>query len=94
MTFEWDVGKAKANLAKHGVSFEEAKDIFAAPAVFEDVGHSETEARYLAIGFSAKSRVLTVVFVRLGENWYRIISARCSTKKEQALYAKEKQQGA
>ncbi len=64
MSFEWDDPKAAANLRKHGVSFDEAEDMFAAAAFFEDFDHSETEPRYLAIGFSAKGRMLTVVFTR------------------------------
>lgn len=31
MAFEWDVNKAAANLAKHGVSFDEAKTVFDDP---------------------------------------------------------------
>jgi hypothetical protein len=31
LTFEWDEVKADANLRKHGVSFEEAKTVFADP---------------------------------------------------------------
>jgi uncharacterized DUF497 family protein len=33
MEFEWDEGKAEANLAKHGVSFEESKTIFVDPTL-------------------------------------------------------------
>lgn len=31
MQFEWNIGKAKHNLSKHGVSFEEAKTVFDDP---------------------------------------------------------------
>jgi uncharacterized protein len=88
MDFDWDSAKAKLNRRKHGVSFEEAEDVLAAAAIFEDVGHSQTETRYLAIGFSTKGRMLTVVFTRLGVGSYRIITARTATKQEQNRYAK------
>ncbi|MCP5159395.1 MAG: BrnT family toxin [Gammaproteobacteria bacterium] len=32
MAFEWDANKAATNLAKHGISFEEAKTVFDDPA--------------------------------------------------------------
>jgi len=49
MKFEWDENKATKNLAKHGVSFEEAKTMFDDPRYidFYDSDHSEDEARYL-----------------------------------------------
>ena len=60
MEFDWDASKAAKNRRKHGVSFEEAQEVFAAAAIFEDFGHSDREPRYLAIGFSGKGRMLTV----------------------------------
>ncbi|MBX6420047.1 MAG: BrnT family toxin, partial [Nevskia sp.] len=43
MQFEWDDGKAQANLAKHGVSFDEAQSCFYDPQqiAFYDPDHSE-----------------------------------------------------
>ena len=40
--FEWDSKKAKYNLKKHGVSFEEASSVFGDTfaAVYEDPDHS------------------------------------------------------
>lgn len=51
MEFEWDDEKAAANLAKHGVSFEEAKTVFADPLYvdFYDPDHSIEEHRYIII---------------------------------------------
>jgi uncharacterized DUF497 family protein len=92
MKFEWDEPKAAANLRKHKISFIEAEEVFVALAVFEDLGHSEMEARYVAIGFSTKSRLLTVSFTRPSAGLYRIISARRATKEEQERYAQAKNQ--
>ncbi|WP_197984953.1 BrnT family toxin [Leptolyngbya sp. Cla-17] len=45
MEFEWDQSKAIANLKKHGISFEEAKTVFANPlaVIFDDEAHSIDE---------------------------------------------------
>jgi uncharacterized DUF497 family protein len=92
MNFEWDGSKAAANRRKHGVLFDEAEDLFSAAAIFEDFDHSEVEPRYLAIGFSAKGRMLTVVFTRPAAGVYRIISARKANKREQQRYGKAKRE--
>jgi uncharacterized protein len=82
--FEWDSAKAEANLAKHGVSFEEAATVFAdGAAVFLD---DPTDAdRFIVIGMSATPRVLFVVHVIRAER-ERIISARPATAAEERLY--------
>ncbi|MGA2585055.1 MAG: BrnT family toxin [Tepidisphaeraceae bacterium] len=92
MKFEWDEPKAAANLRKHKISFAEAEEVFVAPTIFEDFDHSQTEARYVAIGFSTKSRLLTVSFTRPSAGLYRIISARRVTKEERERYAQAKDQ--
>lgn len=50
--FEWDATKAAANLAKHGVSFDEAATVFADPNALDgpDIGHSTQESRFLRLG--------------------------------------------
>jgi uncharacterized protein len=52
--FEWDEDKARANRRRHGVSFEEAKSVFADPlaAIFDDEKHSAGEQREIIIGNS------------------------------------------
>jgi uncharacterized DUF497 family protein len=83
--FEWDPRKARANLAKHGISFEEAATVFADPRVviLDDGG---SRGHLVAIGFSARLRLLWVVHVQKAER-DRIISARRATAAEEALYA-------
>ena len=82
--FEWDQLKAERNLAKHGVSFEEAATVFADPLAlyFEDGTSSD---RLLAIGESLRRRVLVVVHLERGER-DRIISARPATGPERRAY--------
>ena len=52
MEFEWDAAKARANLKRHGVRFEEAKTVFNDPLTltFPDFEHSETEDRCITLG--------------------------------------------
>lgn len=90
--FQWDPEKAKANLRKHGVSFEEAASLFSNPQtlVWADNTHSIDEPRSIAIGISTNDRVLAVVFtIRSGdaEEITRIISARAASQKERTAFA-------
>ena len=89
LKFTWDEKKAKSNLLKHNVSFEEAKTVFEdenARLIF-DPDHSEEEERFILLGLSIKSKILTVVHCyRDEEQNIRMISARKSTKAEQIQY--------
>jgi len=62
LRFDWDFRKAKANLQKHRVSFEEAQTAFLDEdaLVIEDPDHSESEDRFILLGLSAALRVLFV----------------------------------
>jgi len=82
--FEWDSGKAEANLAKHGVSFYEAATVFGDPfAIYLDDGSGG--GRIVAIGTSLRERVLCVVHVERGAR-DRVISARPATPGEREVY--------
>ncbi|MCA6595796.1 MAG: BrnT family toxin [Pseudanabaena sp.] len=87
MKYEWDENKAVKNLAKHGVSFTEAKTIFDDPMYvdFYDLDHSEDEERYLIVGESNRGRLLIVSYTERKES-IRIISAREVTKSEREAY--------
>src|ERR1700736_1164031 len=52
LTFEWDSRKARSNLAKHGVTFEEAATIFGdvQSLTIPDPEHSLTEERFVTMG--------------------------------------------
>ncbi len=85
--FEWNPQKAKANLQKHQIDFEEASTIFDDPQfiTFLDEEHSADEERYITIGLSNKNRLLMVAHTERSDK-IRIISARKATKNEEKFY--------
>jgi uncharacterized DUF497 family protein len=89
LRFEWDPRKARDNVAKHGVTFQEALTVFAdeAALLIPDPDHSEDEKRFVLLGVSARLRTLVVVHCdREGMNVIRIISARKATRTERRDY--------
>jgi uncharacterized protein len=76
--------KARSNLRKHGVSFEEAATVFLddEASIFDDPDHSEGEHRELIIGYSFAGRLLLVSFTEAAEDVIRIITARTSDPRE------------
>jgi len=90
LRFEWDDRKAAENLARHGVSFGEATEVFYDPNGLEaeDVGHSFDEGRFSIIGYSTR-RILFVVFAERRREIVRIISARPPTASERKLYEEQ-----
>jgi uncharacterized DUF497 family protein len=86
--FEWDREKAKSNLQRHRVSFDEAGTVFADPLarIFFDDDHSVAETREIIIGHSNSQRLLLVSFTERRPNGLRIISARVATRKERKSY--------
>ncbi|MBM4020049.1 MAG: BrnT family toxin [Planctomycetes bacterium] len=89
LAFEWDANKARANRAKHGVSFDEASTAFGDPLsiTISDPLHSEDEERFVLIGRSLRNRLLVVVHTERGDR-IRIISARPATRSERLRYEK------
>lgn len=86
MEFEWDENKDKSNQAKHGISFDEAAEIFQYPMYkLVDNRFDYGEIRYIGIGSNQQMIVLTVVFTER-ESRIRIISARRASRKERKLY--------
>lgn len=86
-TVEWDPKKARQNLRKHKVSFEEATTVFrdTLSSTIEDPLHSESEERLVTIGVSNRLRILVVVHTDRGDR-LRIISARLATAHERRIY--------
>jgi uncharacterized protein len=82
--FEWDAVKARINLAKHGVSFEEATTIFDDVRAIEAPDFYDPD-RFVLIGRSRLSRVLFVVHCAR-EHRIRIISARRATPAQRRKY--------
>jgi uncharacterized DUF497 family protein len=85
--FEWDFKKAKVNLRKHGVSFNEAATVFLDQLSLtgDDPDHSVSEERYVTFGVSSVGRLLVVAHTER-EGRTRIISARPATRSERKLY--------
>lgn len=83
MRFEWDGSKARSNLRKHRVSFDEAVTVFYDPlaATFADPDHSRDERRLVTVGYSARGRLLVVCHTERGEA-IRLVSARRTTPRE------------
>lgn len=87
LTFEWDPRKAANNVAKHGVSFDEAATVFADPLgrTVGDPRHSVGEERLVLLSNSHRQRLLAVMFTERGET-IRLISARTATRLERRDY--------
>jgi uncharacterized DUF497 family protein len=85
--FEWDEGKAAANVEKHGVTFDEAIAVLehALSITFGDPDHSLDEFRYITIGPSPIGRILVVAHADRAEA-VRLISARPATRSERRFY--------
>jgi uncharacterized DUF497 family protein len=86
--FEWDAGKDRRNIAKHGVGFEEARKVFSDPnVIIREDRVIEGGERLQAIGYV--DQVLLVVHTVREEGLgaiIRIISARKATPAERKLY--------
>lgn len=83
--FEWDSFKDKSNLAKHGISFEEAIDVFFDAAAISGDASVDDEDRSFTIGRSRYLHFLVVVHTERRERT-RIISARPATRHEERTY--------
>ncbi|MBF0314902.1 MAG: BrnT family toxin [Oligoflexia bacterium] len=94
MNFEWNELKDQRNYKKHGIFFAEAATALFDPHAIQIPDHDSdpSEERFIALGYSIKSRLLIVVYTirtYVGkEEVYRIISARKATKTEQKQYEK------
>jgi uncharacterized protein len=90
LTFEWDSRKARSNLSKHGISFEEASTIFGdfLSLTIPDPDHSITERRYITMGRAFNGKLLVVVHTDRSDN-IRIISARRASRRERRFYEQE-----
>ena len=87
LLFEWDEVKARQNLKRHKVSFDEGKTIFNDPFLltYPDIDGSEAEERYINIGLSVKNRALVLIHTER-QSKIRIISCRKATARERRHY--------
>ncbi len=88
-TFEWDDAKAVANVERHGVTFEAARETFKDPFALDWLDGSEDygEERFALIGM-AEGRLLYVAYTMRGES-IRMISARLAEPFERRRYHEE-----
>jgi hypothetical protein len=87
--FTWDENKNEINKRKHGVSFEEASEVFGDEnaILFDDPDHSIEEDRFLIIGAVKSTKICIVSHCyRDNDNVIRLISARGATKNERKIY--------
>jgi uncharacterized DUF497 family protein len=89
IAFAWDARKARSNLAKHGISFEEAQTVFLDDhaRLIDDPDHSVEEERFILLGYSFQGRCLIVHHCyRALDAVIRLISARRATAREEKNY--------
>jgi len=86
ITFIWDVQKAHLNRQKHGITFEQASEVFFDPFLRVVDASEDYETREAVIGIDTVGRHLFVVHVQLENDYFRIISARKATAKERYYY--------
>ena len=89
--FEWDEGKAKSNLRKHGVVFEDAIFAFTDPfALMQQDRLEGGERRWQTLGMVGGYLVLLVAHTvgeeAEGTEVIRLISARAADRKERKHY--------
>ena len=87
MEFEWDSSKAATNENKHGVSFEEATEVFSddLSVTILDPDHSIDEERFVIFGKTFGDRYVVVAFTDRDDR-IRIVSARQMTRRERKAY--------
>ncbi len=87
MKYQWDSSKEKANIKKHGVSFEDAKEALNCGLVVVLKENSDSgEERYVYLGICKKLNILVVVVAYPEDEVTRIISARKANKSERKYY--------
>ena len=91
--FEWDPIKARGNADKHGVTFEQASEVFKDPmalTLFDEESSSSDEDRWITLGQVNGQHYLVVVHTYRSQRdqaiVVRLISARPATKHEVKQY--------
>jgi uncharacterized DUF497 family protein len=89
--FEFDPDKSRINKIKHGIDFEQARELwsFTGLVVRSDRGN---EVRFVRIAPSAEGILWTAAFVERGDR-IRIISVRRSRKEERESYERKRTEG-
>jgi uncharacterized DUF497 family protein len=95
MNFDWDNNKNQSNIAKHGISFEEAIAIFDDPNIlnYEDTRFNYGETRFVSIGqiilVTQQKTVIIVVIHTQRNQTIRLISARKANERERKRYERQ-----
>jgi uncharacterized DUF497 family protein len=84
--FIWDSEKAATNLAKHGLAFEDACQVFFDPFLKLEDATTDDEQREAVIGLTEDWILLFVVHIALEDDAIRVISARIATARERRSY--------
>ena len=83
--YEWDRNKNDENLRKHGLSFEDAPEVFDGRCLtFEDTRIAYGEERYITLGH-LEGRLVVIAHTSRGGNT-RIISMRKANSRERRAY--------
>lgn len=87
MRFEWDRNKNNLNIEKHGLDFEDAKELFVNGTLWriEDNRIEYKEVRFVGFGYVCH-RLMNIVFTKRGSNIIRIISFRKANQREVNFY--------
>ena len=95
MNFDWDTNKNQSNIAKHGISFEEAIAIFDDPNIlnYEDTRFNYGEMRFVSIGqiilVTQEKTVIIVVIHTQRNQTIRLISTRKANERERKRYERQ-----
>jgi uncharacterized protein len=87
--FEWDEKKATRNDAKHGISFEVAREVFDDPARIERADDRDSDEVRFNVTGQVKGRILVVTYTVRGTK-IRLISARLAEPFERRRYHEKK----
>jgi uncharacterized protein len=88
MEFEWDDNKRRTNLIKHGIDFDDVREVFFDPAAYTSLSpRAVSEPRFLTVGM-LKGVLVAVIFTRRN-GAIRIISARVARRNERQTYGAE-----
>ncbi len=95
MEFEWDEDKNQSNISKHGIDFEQAKEIFEDPNLltYEDTRFGYGEIREISIGqllLTTQQKIIIALVVYIDRDGIiRLISARKASKQEGQGYEQQ-----
>lgn len=93
MLFEWNTGKNRVNLRKHGLDFADAEQMFSGPLVVEpDTRQDYGEKRWRGIG-TIRGRTAVVIFTERDPENIRITSLRKAHYEERKEYETAIQNG-